>query len=38
VTPHLVDRLAGIEVVRDARGWPRPSDHVPVIARISAES
>jgi exodeoxyribonuclease-3 len=36
VTPHLADRLAGIEILRDVRGWPRPSDHVPVIARISA--
>src|SRR5262249_51472694 len=32
VTPHLAPRLEGIEVVRDARGWQRPSDHVPVIA------
>jgi exodeoxyribonuclease-3 len=36
VTPHLGSRLEGIEVVRDARGWQRPSDHVPVIARLSA--
>ncbi|MBN8993850.1 MAG: exodeoxyribonuclease III [Rhizobiales bacterium] len=36
VTPHLGHRLAGIEVVRDARGWQRPSDHVPVIARLAA--
>jgi exodeoxyribonuclease-3 len=36
VTPHLGERLAGIEVVRDARGWQRPSDHVPVIARLDA--
>jgi exodeoxyribonuclease III len=34
VTPHLAPRLEGIEVVRDARGWQRPSDHVPVIARF----
>ncbi|TPQ51106.1 exodeoxyribonuclease III, partial [Prosthecomicrobium hirschii] len=27
-------RVAAIEVVRAARGWDRPSDHVPVIARI----
>ncbi len=36
VTPHLAERLHSVEVVRDARGWQRPSDHVPVIARISA--
>ncbi len=34
VTPHLAGRLASAEVIRDARGWRRPSDHVPVIARI----
>ena len=38
--PHLVvgksraERLTGIEILRDARGWDRPSDHVPVIARF----
>jgi exodeoxyribonuclease-3 len=37
VTSHLAPRLAGAEVVRIARGWSRPSDHVPVIARISAD-
>ncbi len=36
VTPHLVDRLESIEVLREARGWRRPSDHVPVIARLRA--
>lgn len=34
VTKPLAPRLAGIEIVRDARGWQRPSDHVPVIARF----
>lgn len=29
--------LAGIEIVRAARGWDRPSDHVPVIARFNWE-
>jgi exodeoxyribonuclease-3 len=36
VTPRLAPRLGGVEVVRDARGWKRPSDHVPVMAKISA--
>ncbi len=27
--------LAGIEVLKDARRWERPSDHVPVIARFN---
>jgi exodeoxyribonuclease-3 len=35
VTPALAPQLAGIEVVRAARGWQRPSDHVPVIARLA---
>ena len=38
VTPHLRDRLEGAEVVRAARGWTRPSDHVPVIVRIGTEA
>ena len=36
VTPHLGARLEAVEVVRHARGWQRPSDHVPVIARLGA--
>jgi exodeoxyribonuclease-3 len=36
VTPPLAPRLLGIEVVRLARSWQRPSDHVPVIVRIAA--
>jgi exodeoxyribonuclease-3 len=36
VTPHLAPRLGSIDVVRDARGWKRPSDHVPVVATIAA--
>ncbi len=35
VTAPLADRLSGIEIVQAARGWPRPSDHVPVIASLS---
>jgi exodeoxyribonuclease-3 len=31
---NVADRLAGIEILREARGWDRPSDHVPVIARF----
>ncbi len=38
VTPPLRNRLDGYEVVREARGWTRPSDHVPVIARIGDRS
>jgi exodeoxyribonuclease III len=31
----LVPNLKSIEVLRAARGWERPSDHVPVIARFA---
>jgi exodeoxyribonuclease-3 len=30
VTPNMSPQLLGIEVMRAARGWPQPSDHVPV--------
>ena len=29
--------LPAIEILRDARGWERPSDHVPVIARFDLD-
>jgi exodeoxyribonuclease III len=32
---NIAERLTGIEVVKQARGWDRPSDHVPVIARFA---
>ncbi len=31
---NLAPDLAVVEVLREARGWERPSDHVPVIARF----
>ncbi|MEO9336281.1 exodeoxyribonuclease III [Mesorhizobium sp. SB112] len=31
---NLAPHLQGIEILREARGWDRPSDHVPVIARF----
>ncbi|TIT28671.1 MAG: exodeoxyribonuclease III, partial [Mesorhizobium sp.] len=27
----------GYEILRPARGWERPSDHVPVIARFDLD-
>jgi len=36
VTPALADRLSGICVSKESRGWTRPSDHVPVTATIEA--
>jgi exodeoxyribonuclease-3 len=34
VTPALADQLGSVEVFREARGWPEPSDHVPVTVEI----
>jgi exodeoxyribonuclease III len=34
---NLSSRLTGVEVLREARGWERPSDHVPVIATFDLE-
>jgi exodeoxyribonuclease-3 len=33
-TPELVKKSIGIDVIREARSWPRGSDHVPVIATL----
>lgn len=32
--PELADKLIEIKIVTEARGWEKPSDHVPVIARF----
>ena len=37
VTPALENSLTGAEVLRAARGWPRPSDHAPVIVDLAIE-
>jgi len=34
VTPALVPSLRAARILRDARGWPRPSDHVPVVVTL----
>lgn len=34
VTANLAARVQGIEVLRAARGWPQPSDHVPVTIEL----
>lgn len=36
-SPNLAPHLAGIEILREARAWDRPSDHVPVIARFDLQ-
>ena len=33
LSPQAADRLAGVTIHRDARGWEKPSDHVPVVRR-----
>ena len=35
VTPALVGSLRSAAVLREARGWPAPSDHVPVMAELA---
>jgi len=34
VSPELGDRVSRIDIAKHARGWERPSDHVPVTAAI----
>jgi len=32
--PELAEKCSDVEIVRATRGWTRPSDHVPVLARF----
>ena len=34
VSAALKDRLTGHEIMKDARGWKQPSDHVPVLVNV----
>lgn len=34
VSPPLADRLSAVRILKDSRGWARPSDHVPVTATL----
>lgn len=34
VSPSLAEAVASLHVLKDARGWDRPSDHVPVAIEI----
>ena len=34
VAPALADRVTDLKVSKSARGWTRPSDHVPVTAML----
>jgi exodeoxyribonuclease-3 len=34
VSPAMADRVSGMKITKQARGWTQPSDHVPVTAVI----
>jgi exodeoxyribonuclease-3 len=34
LAPALADRIVRLDVLKNARGWTRPSDHVPVTATL----
>ncbi len=34
ISESLAPRLAGMRVLRESRGWERPSDHVPVLVHL----
>ena len=34
ITPDLVSSLGELTILREARGWERPSDHVPVMLQL----
>jgi exodeoxyribonuclease III len=35
ISPALEGALSGHAILREARGWPQPSDHVPVLATVA---
>ena len=35
VTPALADMPRSMQVLKEARGWERASDHVPVVASLA---
>ena len=37
VSPQLGDRVSRIDIAKHARGWERPSDHVPVTATVDID-
>ena len=34
VSPALKDAMGPVEILTEARGWERPSDHVPVMSTV----
>ncbi len=35
LSPEAANRLAGVTIHKDVRGWDKPSDHVPVVVELS---
>ena len=35
LSPQAADRLLGLTIHRDPRGWDKPSDHVPVVVELT---
>ena len=35
VTPNLERACISVEVIKDVRGWDKPSDHAPILAHLS---
>ena len=36
ISPDLQPSLTGLDILKEARGWDRPSDHVPVMISLGA--
>ena len=36
LSPQAADRLRGVSIHRDVRGWDKPSDHVPLVVELEA--
>ncbi|WP_397419514.1 exodeoxyribonuclease III [Phenylobacterium sp.] len=36
LSPQAADRLSGVAIHRDVRGWDKPSDHVPLVVELDA--
>jgi exodeoxyribonuclease III len=34
LSPQAADRLIGVEIHKETRGWEKPSDHVPVVIEL----
>lgn len=34
LSPQAADRLTGVSIHRDVRGWDKPSDHVPLVVEL----